>query len=409
MKRWMRAGIGVGVMGMAAAVAGAGPVAAQEVELGGEVRPRSEVRTEVANEGGDGTLELTTMRARASVSARLAGGVRAFVQLQDVRTWGSESSTTDPRADALDLHQGWVELGDPETGAWSLKAGRQELSYGGQRLIGALNWAQQGRSFDGVRLRVRPVAALTVDGVAMRLAEDDVGLPDAGLYGVYGTLAAAGSLEGYLLYNHAGPGPLLPPDVVPVEQYTVGGRWAGAWGGVTWRVEAAYQGGERGEETVSASLVGARVGTGLGEAAEASVGYDRLSGDDDPLDGESRVFDTLFATNHKFYGFMDLFLDIPRDTGLRGLEDVMVKGRYRPVETVSVGADVHAFRLASASGLSTGRLGEELDLTVSWGYAPGVSVTGGAAWFTPADAWSAALGHTAEDRLWGYVMLDVVF
>lgn len=53
--------------------------------------------------------------------------------------------------------------------------------------------------------------------------------------------------------------------------------------------------------------------------------YDHLSGDDDPSDGTVRVFDTLFATNHKFYGLADYFLNIPVQTVGRGLQDLALK------------------------------------------------------------------------------------
>ncbi len=39
------------------------------------------------------------------------------------------------------------------------------------------------------------------------------------------------------------------------------------------------------------------------------------------ISGTSFSTETLFATNHKFYGFADLFLNIPRDTAGRGLRD----------------------------------------------------------------------------------------
>ena len=38
---------------------------------------------------------------------------------------------------------------------WSFRAGRQELSYGDERLVGAFGWDNLGRSFDAARLRYR--------------------------------------------------------------------------------------------------------------------------------------------------------------------------------------------------------------------------------------------------------------
>ena len=397
----------------------AGSAGAQDVELGGQVRPRFEVRDPVPGPAGTRTAEYTTMRSRLSLEAALGDGVRVFVQLQDVRAWGGELGTTDARADALDLHQGWAELGDGESAPVSVRVGRQELSYGGERLVGALNWAQQARSFDGARLRLRPAGGVVVDAVAMQLGDVDAGTADGALAGLHGRIAAAGLLEGYVWYvGEDGEGDRLE-DVA--DTYTVGARWESAAAGIRWRLEGAYQLGESRRAAgggldpeprdVSAYLVAGRVGAQVSRALRVEAWYDRLSGDDDPGDGEIRVFDTLFATNHKFYGHMDLFLNIPVQTGGRGLQDVAVKGSYAVREDQSLHADLHGFYLAATDGLDSGHIGEELDLAYRWRYAPGVALTGGLSWFAGADAWTdpAALGRADDSMVWGYLMLDVAF
>ncbi len=393
------------------ALAAAGAAAAQSVELGGEVRPRIEWRDPV--NGGEGagshTLDMTSMRTRVSALAELRGGARAFVQLQDVRLWGGEASTTDGSADALDLHQGWVELGSPEASTWTARAGRQELAYGDERLVGALNWAQQARSFDGLRLRYRGTGVV-VDGLAMSLGEREAGTGDAALYGVYGRLGESGSVQAYVLYNSADALRADPAREVDVtDQYTLGGRWAAARGRWDWRVEGAYQLGERSMEDVSAYLFAAKAGAAVTQAWRVGVLYDRLSGDDDPADGTVRVFDTLFATNHKFYGYMDLFLNIPVQTAGRGLQDVGVESGYVVTPDLSLGLNGHTFALAAASGVGSAHLGEEIDLTARWSYAPGVVLTGGASYFAAGAAWTDVLGHAEDHQGWLYVMLDVAF
>lgn len=399
------------------------PLGAQNIDFGGEIRPRFEVRDPVLDAvGAETTREFTSMRTRLSARVALTERIGAFVQIQDVRLWGSEQSTTDATADALDVHQAWIELGDPVEGSLGLRLGRQELAYGGQRLIGALDWAQQARAFDGARLRYRPGAALTLDGLAMRIGDADAGQPDSGLYGLYATLAAAGSLEGYLFYHTRDAFAGLPPTSEDLsERFTVGGRWAASAAGFDWRLEAAYQDGRIGEpavtgigsfEDISAYLVALRAGTRIGPDFGIQVWYDRLSGDDDPDDGTDRVFDTLFATNHKFYGHMDLFTDIPLHTRRRGLQDFAVKAAYRLTDSQTVGADFHSFHLAAADGLESGHIGEELDLRYRWGYAPGVALTGGLSYFLAGDAMplpaAPAVGPD-EGMVWGYAMLSVTF
>jgi hypothetical protein len=401
------------------------PGAGQELEIGGEIRPRFEVRDPVAGPGpGENvTQEQTSMRSRLSVETELADAVRVLVQLQDVRIWGAEEGTTDASAPGLDLHQGWIEVGDPTVEGLALRAGRQELAYGGERLIGALNWAQQARSFDGARLRFRR-SEVTLDGIATWIGDSDAGRPDETLHGVHGTLELGGIWDGYLLFHSRDRlvGTANPRSEDASNTYTVGARWTSASGGVDWRVEAAYQAGEirfliidpvawTDFRDVGAYLLAARVGTRPLEDLTVTLWYDRLSGDDDPVDDEYRVFDTLFATNHKFYGHMDLFLNIPEHTAGRGLQDLALKAAYDLRPAHSVGADLHTFRVAAAGGLETGHIGEELDLAYRWGYAPGVTLTGGLSVFLAGEAWSdpAGLANQDDDMVWGYVMLDVAF
>ena len=386
-------GLGIGLIVWSA------PVAAQQVELGGEVRPRFEMRSPDGFDQ-DSATEYTSMRTRLSLRADLPRGVAAYVEFQDVRIWGEEGSTVEAMADALDLHQGWIELGDAETGEIAVRAGRQELSYGEERLIGALDWAQQARSFDGARVRFRPGPAGWVDSFAARLREDEVSEESGSLFGVYGGVDVVGRLEAYVIYNTGSVG---EEDLT--DQYTVGGRWSGGAGPIDARVEGAYQGGQRRATDVSAYLLAVRAGAELGETARAELWYDRLSGDEAPSAGDLKVFDTLFATNHKFYGAMDLFTDIPRDTDGRGLQDVALRTSWRPVATVRLGLDAHAFFYAASDGLESGHLGEELDLSAGWAYAPGVALTGGLSWFTAGDGWT----DPDQTMSWLFVMMDVAF
>jgi hypothetical protein len=399
--------LGIGLTAAFVAV----PLGAQDMVFGGEIRPRFEVRNPVVRPWTTvETEDFVSMRTRGSLLVTLPRDVRAFIQLQDVRVWGGDPNTMAVQSPGFDLHQGWIELGHEASAVLSLRAGRQELAYGGERLIGAVNWAQQGRSFNGVRMRVRPAAGVAVDGLAMPIGNEDVLGPggNAGLFGVYGSFAAAGSLDAYFLYNNQ-DAQEEGLTVAWTDQYTFGGRWESGARGLTWRVEGVLQGGTRGARDVSAYLLAARVGGALTDRAALHVWYDHLSGSDEPQAGDVRVFDTLFATNHKFYGFMDLFTNIPVHTAGRGLQNVALKGSYRLLDHVQVGLDGHLFRLAATGDVDSGRLGEELDVTVAWRYAPGVSITGGASYFVAGDAWSSVLGHADRNIRWAYLMLGVSF
>src|SRR5215213_8397241 len=91
---------------------------------------------------------LSRLRVNAAVTTgRL---LSATVQLQDARVAQKEiGSTAPPFRGPLDLRMAYADIGDTQKGRWSVRAGRQELAFGEQRLIGHLNWTNTARTFDG--------------------------------------------------------------------------------------------------------------------------------------------------------------------------------------------------------------------------------------------------------------------
>ena len=80
------------------------------------------------------------------------GPVSGFAQVQDARSWGFEASTASNDANT-DLHQGYMELGGGDDRmSGFVRAGRQEILIGQQRLIGPLAWMPNARSFDALRI-----------------------------------------------------------------------------------------------------------------------------------------------------------------------------------------------------------------------------------------------------------------
>jgi hypothetical protein len=379
-------------------------LSAQEDQLtfGGQVRPRLESRAQ-----GEGTLEtFTSMRVRAQVQALLGNAGKVFIQLQDVRYFGEEANTLeDFRADGLDLHQGYLEIGLGSGIGGTLRVGRQMLALGEERLVGAVEWTQQGRSFDGARFTASPTGTLKVDLLAMKLQEKSSATFDfdGDFLGGYGTvdLQAGGSLDLYaLLTRNSRPG--------GNDEHTVGGLWKAEAGPVGLRLEGSLQGGRREGAEVSAYMVGGRAGMAVHEKATLTLWYDHLSGDDDPNDDEVKVFNTLFATNHAFYGAADYFLNIPVHTGGLGLRDAAVKLAVNPTETTELKVDLHAFSTAAEGDLTTTSLARELDLSLTHRMAPGLTAVGGYSFVQARDG-IKELGRLEENAHWAYLMLNAFF
>ena len=62
---------------------------------------------------------------------------------------------------------------------------------------------------------------------------------------------------------------------------------------------------------------------------------------------KNQSFNTLYATNHKYYGHMDYFVNVPKYTKGAGLIDVYLKSFYKVNEKGSISLDMHYFMLGN--------------------------------------------------------------
>lgn len=383
----------------------AAPLAAQTPDLtfGGQVRPRSETRKPV-NGSWDA---FTSMRVRAALNAVVDPRVRLFMQVQDVRLWGGEANTlTDYSADNFDLHQGYVEVGRLPWVGGLVRAGRQEVSFGDQRLVGSVNWSQQGRAFDGLRYSRAMGEDASLDLVALQTAENSAAAHtvNGGFFGAYAAFRSmnAGAFDGYGYLNTTSGGN-------PTRQATLGGRWRSATGPLSWRAEASYQFGKRNGADVSAYMLGLEGTYGfLGGMAGVTGWYDYLSGDPDPGVGTVKVFSTLYATNHPYYGLYDLFTNIPVQTQGLGLQDPALKLFVRPRPGAAAHLDLHAFSAARRGSLTTRRLANEVDLALDYRVSPALGLSAGYSYVHPLDG-IREMGTLNRDGGWGWLMLDASF
>jgi Alginate export len=133
--------------------------------LTGQLRTRTEVRNGLGNLvlKGSKPAAFTSQRTRLIFGYkwdRLTFGT----SIQDVRVWGQDASTiSNADGNKLMLHEAWADLmlfNKVDTtikvkgiDLMSIKIGRQELNYDDVRLLGNLDWLQQGRRHDMALLK----------------------------------------------------------------------------------------------------------------------------------------------------------------------------------------------------------------------------------------------------------------
>ena len=119
----------------------------QEFSSDIQIRPRYEYTN------GFGTLLTPTTEHTSFIGNRSRVNfnfsdtkLKVKLSLQNVHTWGDAATTSVSSKNGVAAFEAWAQYSF--TDKWSTKVGRQVLSYDNQRIIGGLDWATQGRSFD---------------------------------------------------------------------------------------------------------------------------------------------------------------------------------------------------------------------------------------------------------------------
>jgi hypothetical protein len=118
-------------------------------------------------------------RLLLNADLHLGSNLRSFVQLGDAVQAGRGNLRVASDVDRLDIQQAFVDIALPvdEAGSATLRAGRQEMSFGSQRLVALRDAANVRRSFDGFRSFYRE-GGMRIDAFLARSVQERSGLFD---------------------------------------------------------------------------------------------------------------------------------------------------------------------------------------------------------------------------------------
>lgn len=297
---------------------------AAQFSLDGELRPRTEFRH------GYGTLISNDEEPGFGIStrARLKFGYqkdsyRFYLSIQDVLVWG-ENRQTLPKDlnNSFSIFQAWAKINFSQK--FYTKFGRQILSYDDQRIMGGLDWAQQGRNHDAILFNYQKDKFLFDIGLAYNQDYDNIsGFQSVGnTYYTQGFFSYKTMFYGYfkkrweffstslLLLNNGFQNFEL--DGVTANGIsnlqTLGAHLKykkGKFGAVS---NLFIQSGERQNEVdiKGAFLVSLDLSLAVSDKVSLGIGGEAISGNDAEL-GSTGAFFPLYGTNHKFNGYMDYF------------------------------------------------------------------------------------------------------
>ena len=325
-------------------------------------------------------------RVMFHADARLAEHFRFFTQFKSGLESDRDGGPRPTDRDEFDLHQIFadanVALGDDH---WlTLRVGRQELSFGTQRLVSVRESPNVRQSFDGVRATLL-WNGWQFDAFATRPVETNRGVfddgpdPQAKFWGFYGVAPLKWITGGKVDFYYLG----LERDSASFDQgtahelrHSLGTRLWGKHAGWEWNFEFVYQFGDFGGGDISAWTAASDTGfTFVHTPWTPRLGLKAnvTSGDRNPNDKDLQTFNPLFPRG-AYFG----------ENGLIGPEnhiDVHPSIELHPARSITFTADAAFFWRESAhdavynSGLNVARsgvnggsryVGEQIAAQIEW-------------------------------------------
>lgn len=394
--------------------------------MDGEFRPRTEYRH------GFGSLipDAADPGFAISTRARLNAGYQTekykfYLSLQDVLVWGENRQILpDDQNDSFAVFEAWAEL---QLGSgWSTKLGRQILSYDDQRILGGLDWAQQGRNHDAAMIKYSKNNFILDFAFAYNQDFDNpTGFQSVG--NTYNTTGFFSYKTMQMLYlkqkweSFAASVILLNngfqnfdvndnADGISSLQ-TFGTHLTYNKGSFGLAANAFLQTGERqGELDVKgAYLLGLDLSYKASSVVGLGAGIEIISGNDGQTVGETGAFFPLYGTNHKFNGLMDYFY-VGNHANSVGMFDIHASANFKLGEKSALLAKVWNFKGEQDLPSGENALGTEIDLVFTQQFN-GYALKIGYSHLFPADGMyelkGVAEADAASTQNWAWAMLII--
>lgn len=307
-----------------------------------------------------------------------------FGQAQDSRIFlNGVDATAPPYQNIWDVHQAWVQVGDPEKSPVAVRVGRQELAFGDQRLVGISPWLNAPRVFDAALatfrftgVRVDTFASSVVNSVDDQMDHHKQGNPFYGSYASFSKLIPQASIDPYFLWRLAPVGyaaTYANGASGHLDEGTFGVRIVGKLpASFDYGTEMARQDGTLGTRSIGAWAGHWVTGRTFDVAWKPRIflEYNYASGTANPTGNSVGTFDQLYPSGHDKFGLAD-------QVGWRNIKDLRTGAEAKPLRKLTISATFHDFWLADArdalyastgavvakslAGTAGTHIGEELD------------------------------------------------
>lgn len=368
-------------------ILGYDPIEDTTFSFGGELRYRyMDEANRLRNPfGTPGSATYDLLRWRNYLNMKHSDWFRAYIEMIDASSNFSDLPVTTIDVNQWDIQNAFVDLrvlDRDEKPVW-LRTGRQEMTFGSQRLISPLDWANIRRNFEGLRFNspgtdwdldawlTNPVNSATagdggglgpnlgVNNFAYRMDSRNRGILFGGGWATYKGIKDH-TVHTFLLYDHHQT--FTGGNGYPVgNRITYGNNWVGTFnvsgGDRQWLtdIEGGYQFGTdhgqlaalgaTGSQTVSAGYFTG----GLGHCWKSVPWeptiwgfYDYASGSNNPSGGTNSTFFQYYGLTHAYLGLID---NIAR----QNITDANYRVTLKPTPKVQLTMAQHFFQLATAN------------------------------------------------------------
>jgi hypothetical protein len=397
--------------------------------LDGQVRLRTEDFTSYNYiPGNDRVYELT--RVYGAVTVRPASYLTGYMQFMDAHALGLPvASVASNMRDTFDLRQGYLEYHNAGDNM-RVYAGRKELMFGNERVIGISDWTNVSRTFDGFfghygdatdRNSIDVFSTSVVKINPTSLDTHGAGLTFSGAYGTISSWIPHTTLQPFVLVK------ALPR--VKSEQGTYGSEIETTFGaeakgdlpkGFDYDVLGDLQRGSYSNDSLHA-------GAGLVKLSylfsylpwKPRLGgeYDYAMGNPHTDPNRISTYDQLYPSDHNAFGLFDLFgfqniterrasLDLGPAKHLTVLlqgESLGLATRYDSVYNSGEGAIVQA----PTQGFATTNLGDGFDASAKYVFHDYWAVNAGVGHFFPGSLMSA--NHHGAPLTYSYFSITYRF
>lgn len=316
--------------------------------------------------------------------------IRAYVEFISAEKHGQNDPTIFTDINKADLLNAFfdlrVDLGQTEDKTY-FRIGRQELYYGSQRLISALDWANTRRTFQGVKIFERTetydMDLFWVQPVVINTGQFDSVNADVSFAGWWNTFRPVTGITGDLYVLNLNDN----ADTAAGDKGKLGGR-----NFTTTGIRAVYDkdGWYAEGETMlqfgmwsnqaffsqAASAGGGYTWQKIHGLPSLQAHYDFASGSSHPFAGNSNsTFQQLYPFGHYYFGYLDL-------VGRQNIHDISFQFAWWPTHALQFGIQSHQFYLDSPrdalyaangkklrqdlTGKAGRNVGEEIDITTTY-------------------------------------------